>query len=187
MNQTIHPPHAATASCATCATLLQRTLGRRRLLMLGAGALAATLPTVASAQRSYEAMLLMCIDPRFVRHTNTYMDRRNLTDHYSQFALAGAAAGAVAPHWRAWHNTFWENLAASIQLHRINAVIAMNHRDCAAVKLAYGADSIATPEKETTKHREILGTFRREALRRHRDLRVETYLMALDGSVLEIT
>ena len=188
--------HAPDAPCETCATLISRALGRRRLLALGAGALATALPGFASAQqpapaqqpaRSYEAMLLMCIDPRFVRLTNTYMERRNLMDHYSQFALAGAAAGVVAPRFQAWHQTFWENLAATIQLHSINAVIAINHRDCGAVKIAYGPNSISTPERETALHRDIMGKFRREAVRRHRTIRVETLLMALDGTTLEIT
>jgi hypothetical protein len=191
---TIHPPHADSTTCATCATMLARAMGRRRLLALGAGGLlAAALPGAARAQgqtpapRGYEAMLLMCIDPRFVRLTNSFMDHRSLTDHYSQFALAGAAAGVVAPRFTAWHQTFWDNLGSSIQLHSINAVIALNHRDCGAVKIAYGANSIATPERETALHRQILSKFRQEAHRRYPALRVETLLMALDGTVLEIT
>ena len=188
---TTHQPHASDTPCATCATLLAPALGRRRLLALGAGLLAAGVPGIARAQqqppRGYEAMLLMCIDPRFVRHTNTFMERRNLMDHYSQFALAGAAAGVVAPRFQSWHQTFWDNLASSIQLHSITAVIALNHRDCGAVKIAYGANAIATPERETALHREMLSKFRREAVRRHPTMRIETLLMALDGTVLEIT
>jgi hypothetical protein len=195
-NQTIHAPHGADLPCETCATILARGLarglGRRRLLALGAGLLATTaLPGGAHAQqatppRGYEAMLLMCIDPRFVRLTNAYMERRNLTNHYSQFALAGAAAGVVAPRFTSWHQTFWDNLGSSIQLHSITAVIALNHRDCGAVKIAYGANAIATPERETTLHREILSKFRREANRRYPALRVETLLMALDGTTEEL-
>ncbi|HEY7051892.1 MAG TPA: carbonic anhydrase [Mycobacterium sp.] len=171
---------------------LERTFGRRRLLAVGAGtlglgALGATLPGgTASAQPGYEAMLLMCIDPRFVRPTNDYMQQRGLVGDYSQFALAGAAAGAVAPHWESWHNTFWDNLDASIQLHQINAVIAIDHRDCGAVRIAYGDDAIATPEVETATHQEILGAFRDGVRQRHPDLSVETWLMALDGSMLRL-
>jgi hypothetical protein len=180
-----------THSCLPAAVLLDRTLGRRRFMSLGVGALglgalATTLPGVASAQPGYEAMLLMCIDPRFVHPTNEYMTGRGLVGDYSQFALAGAAAGAVAPHWQTWHNTFWDNLAASIQLHQINAVIAIDHRDCSAVRIAYGDDAIATPERETATHAEILSTFRRETLKRHPMLAVETWLMSLDGFMLPL-
>lgn len=177
------------------AEILKRTLGRRRLLAVGAGALgagalgtlAATLPAPAVAEPpAYEALLLMCIDPRFVNPTNEYMLQRGLLNRYSQFALAGAAAGAVSQHWAAWHETFWDNLAASIELHSIDGVIVVNHRDCGAVQIAYGPDVIATPEIETQTHERILGTFRQEALRRHPGINVETYLMALDNSVQQI-
>jgi carbonic anhydrase len=179
------------ASHAECAWLLERTFGRRRLLALGAGALglgalAATFPSIAVAQPGYEAMLLMCIDPRFVHPTNEYMQQRGLTNDYSQFALAGAAAGVVAPRWEAWHNTFWDNLAASIELHQINGVIAIDHRDCSAVKIAYGIDSISTPERETATHEMILGAFRDGVMQRHPDISIEGWLMALDGSMLQI-
>jgi hypothetical protein len=192
MNAITTDTPAGNAPCMTCSTLIASATGRRRILTLGAGLLAATVPGLARAQqnqppRGYEAMLLMCIDPRFVRHTNTFMERRNLMDHYSQFGLAGAAAGVIAPRFQSWRQTFWENLAASIELHSINAVIALNHRDCGAIKIAYGQNSISVPERETALHREILTKFRREAVRRHPTMRVETLLMALDGTVLEIT
>ncbi|WP_231513180.1 carbonic anhydrase [Mycobacterium paragordonae] len=168
-------------------------VGRRRMLALGAlglGAAAAAVPRAAAAPdippQSYDAMLLMCIDPRFVNPTNEYMLGRGLVNRYSQFALAGAGAGAVSQHWEAWHNTFWDNLAASIELHSINGVIVVNHRDCGAVQIAYGPDAISTPERETATHERILGTFREEALRRHPGIDVETWLMALDGSVEQI-
>ncbi|AGC60592.1 MULTISPECIES: carbonic anhydrase [Mycobacterium ulcerans group] len=169
-------------------------LGRRRLLALGAGtlglgALASNAPGNATTDpppEGYEALLLMCIDPRFVHPTNEYMVQRGLLNRYSQFALAGAAAGAVSQHWESWHNTFWDNLAASIELHSIDGVIAVNHRDCGAVQIAYGEDSISTPEIETATHERILGTFRQEALRRHPGIDVETWLMALDGTVQKI-
>jgi hypothetical protein len=183
------------ASCLQSAEFLGRTFGRRRLMVLGAGtlgpgALAITLPSVASADPpppGYEAMFLMCIDPRFVHPTNVYMDEeRGLVNRYSQFALAGAAAGVVAPHWEAWHNTFWDNLGASIELHSIDGVIAVNHRDCGAVRIAYGDDAISTPERETAMHEQILGAFRAGVLQRHPNLSVETWLMALDNSMQRI-
>jgi carbonic anhydrase len=183
--------HAAGEPCETCATLIARAIGRRRLLAIGAGGLAALLPGLSAAQpapaTTYEAMLLMCIDPRLIRYCGTYMDRRGLTDKYSQFAIAGAAAAVVAPRFAAWRQTFWDNLASTIQLHSIKAVIALNHRDCGAVRLAYGAEPMSTPEKETSLHRQIFAKFRRDVTQHHRTLRVETMLMALDGTVTEIT
>jgi carbonic anhydrase len=139
---------------------------------------------VRAAGGNYEAMLLSCIDPRMQEPVRDYMLKRGLIAKYSQFTFAGAAIGAVAPKFAGWHKTFWDNLAASIELHNIKSVIAIDHRDCGAARIAYGADSIATPEKETATHRAALAEFRKEVAEHHPNLGCETLLMALDGSVV---
>jgi carbonic anhydrase len=178
---TFHQSH----SCACCGDLLRGQFSRRRFLQVGVStALVSALPFGAfAATGSYEAMLLSCIDPRFPEHTLNYTKSHDLSGKYSQFAFAGAAIGAVAPKFKGWHTTFWDNLGASIQLHQIKKVIAMNHRDCGAAKIAYGAAKVATPEAETKIHREALAQFRRRVGKRFPKLGVETGLMALDGSV----
>ena len=128
-------------------------------------------------------MLLCCIDPRFPERTLDYMKGRNLLGKYSQFSIAGAAIGVVAPAFKAWHKAFWDNLAASIELHRISAVIAIDHRDCGAAKIAYGAAKVASPEIEAHTHRVALMQFRNELSRRHPKLTAELGLMDLSGKV----
>jgi len=127
-------------SCACCSDLLQRHFDRRRFLHVAAGAGAvAMFPSLAfSASGNYDAMVLTCIDPRFPEPTINYMKSRDMVGKYSQFTFAGASIGVVAPAFKAWHKTFWDNLAASIQLHNIPKVIAIDHRDCGAAKIAYG-------------------------------------------------
>jgi carbonic anhydrase len=173
-----------TANCACCNGMIHR-FDRRRFLQVSAAALAsASLPAFSfAAEGHYEAMLLTCIDPRFPEPTIKYMESRHMVGQYSQFTIAGAAIGVVAPAFKDWHKTFWQNLAASIQLHRIPKVIAMDHRDCGAAKIAYGAGKVATPEMETKTHRAALARFRAEVGKRHPGMKVETGLMALDGSV----
>jgi len=171
--------------CACCADLLSSTFSRRRFLQLGAGlGLAAGVPTIANAASgNYDAMLLACIDPRFPQPTFEYMKSRGMVGRYSQFNFAGASIGAVAPAFKDWHETYWQNLAASIELHHIPKVIAMNHRDCGAAKIAYGAEKVANREIETKTHREALLAFGKEVNRRHPSLKVELGLMGLDGAV----
>src|SRR5205807_5031650 len=101
----------------------------------------------------------------------------------SQFVIAGAAIGVVAPAFKNWHETFWENLASSIQLHEIRKLIAIDHRDCGAARIAYGPRSIADPATETSTHKQVFTAFRREMSLRHPDLEVVTGLMALDGTI----
>ena len=160
-------------------------LDRRFLLRaVGAGALLAASPGLVRAQSGkYEAMILACIDPRLQEPVHAYAAKRGLTGQYSQFVIAGAAVGVVAPAFADWHKTFWDNLATSIELHQIGRVVAIDHRDCAAAKIAYGEASIADPAHETETHRASDREFRQEAGKRHPNMAVETGLMALDGSM----
>jgi carbonic anhydrase len=173
-----------TNSCFCCGAPTLANFGRRRFLQAATLAgFASAVPVAARpAEGRYEAMLLSCIDPRMVVPVYQYMGRRGLTGSYSQFVIAGAAVAVVAPKFAGWHETFWQNLAASIELHRITRVIAIDHRDCGAVKLAYGAQSIATPVAETATHKRVLGEFRKALAQRYPQLAAETGLMALDGS-----
>jgi carbonic anhydrase len=89
----------------------------------------------------------------------------------------------VAPAFKDWHKAFWDNLGASIQLHRIKKVIAIDHRDCGAARIAYGEASIANPQVETQTHRAALAEFRKQVGERHPTLGVQTGLMSLDGTM----
>jgi len=172
--------------CACCADLLAKKFDRRYFLMASAGSLAAlTLgPSLAYAgSGKYEAMVLACIDPRFHEPVRKAMVTRKLTGQYSKFVVAGASIGVVAPAFKEWHKTFWDNLGASIQLHSINRVIVINHRDCGAAKIAYGEAAVKTKEAETKTHREALVEFRKQLNERHPKLGAETGLMALDGKI----
>src|SRR4051812_30051827 len=173
------------AGCACCGDLLRSHFDRRRFLLVGGAAgLAAALPSqLFAATGNYEAMVLTCIDPRFPEPTINYMKTRNMVGKYSQFTFAGAAIGVVAPAFKAWHKTFWDNLAASVQLHNIPKVIALDHRDCGAARIAYGEARVANAQVETETHKAALMQFRKEAAKRHPKMQVELGLMAIDGKV----
>jgi hypothetical protein len=165
--------------------LLSIHFDRRRFLQVTAGGFTATAlaPWHAFAASSkYEAMVLACIDPRLQEPVSKYTAGRHLTGKYSQFTIAGASIGVVAAAFKDWHKTFWDNLGASIELHSIDKVIVINHRDCGAAKLAYGEAAVANAAAETKTHREALAEFRKQLADRHPKLSVETGLMALDGT-----
>ncbi len=178
-------PIPDTGSCTCGSDALRGRLGRRGFLKAaGAAGMAAALPLKAwAAEGDYEAMLVSCIDPRMVTPVYNYMEQRGLGGKYSQFVIAGAAIAVVAPKFASWRPAFWDNLATSVELHHLKRVIAIDHRDCGAAKIAYGDDSIATPQIETQTHREVLAEFREAVARHHPQLTIETGLMALDGSL----
>lgn len=162
--------------------------GRRGLLGLAAAVVAVPFviaPAWAEDGKAYQAMLLTCIDPRMVVPVATLMQDRGLKGQYSQFAIAGAAVGVVAPAFEAWHDTFWDNLEASVQLHKITRVIVVNHRDCGAAAIAYGADAIRTPEAEWAVHKTAYSQFKDELSKRQPGMQTGGGLMALDGSIEE--
>ena len=174
-----------THPCTCCADMLGTRFDRRRFLHMTAGAgLVAAFPSLCfAAKGKYDAMLLTCIDPRFPEPTIRYMERRLLVGQYSQFTFAGAAIGVVEPAFKDWEKTFWDNLAATIELHKVGRVIAMNHRDCGAAKIAYREEKVANLRIETETHRTALMEFRKQVGQRQPKLAVETGLMALNGKV----
>jgi carbonic anhydrase len=176
-------------------TAAARGISRRRFFGLAAassvgvalaplGIWAQDRPPACQGHGPYDAMVLSCIDPRIIDPVHYYMEVVNKQRcRYSQFVIAGAAVGVVAPKFTDWHVAFWENLDASISLHKIKKVIAIDHRDCGATKIAYGEKSIADPATETATHKRVLAAFQKEVNRLHPDLEVVTGLMALDGNM----
>jgi len=175
--------------CACCGDILAGRFDRRRFMQMASGAAVAAFPFAAVAQGygNFEAMLLSCIDPRTQEPVRAYMEKQGLIGKYSQFTFAGAAIGVVAPKFDAWHKTFWDNLGATVQLHKIKKVIAINHRDCGACRIAYGDKSTSTPQIENEQHRKVFAQFRGEMAKHQPKLAVETGLMALDGQLDMVT
>lgn len=166
-------------------------LSRRSALRLGLGAAfaGASLGVASRAMAGsghYEAMLLNCIDPRFVTNSVAYMNDSHLKEQYSHFVMAGGPIGVVAPKFAAWHQTFWDNLGVSVQLHNIHKIIALSHRDCGAAKIGFGDAAVATQEAETASHIKALQAFRTQVNKKQPKLEVVTGIMALDGSVLVV-
>ena len=86
----------------------------------------------------YKAMVLSCMDPRFQHLVHSFLKKKKLTGKYSAFTIAGAAVGVTHNKFKKWHNTFYDNLATSIQLHEIEKLIVINHKDCGAAKIVNG-------------------------------------------------
>ena len=86
--------------------------------------------------KKYEAMVLSCMDPRFQKPVHQHLKNKKLTGKFSAFTIAGGSIGVTNNKFKKWHSTFWENLETSINLHKINKLIVINHKDCGAAKIA---------------------------------------------------
>jgi hypothetical protein len=158
---------------------------RRRFITLagiGMGAMALGLaPRVAGAAGLADSLLLNCIDYRLTDKVTAYMAGRGLKENYDQVILAGASLGAVTPKFPDWGKTFREHLDIAIQLHGIQRVIVLDHRDCGAYREFLGKD--LTGDAEKALHATELHRLSRRIHASHPKLAVETLLMALDGTV----
>ncbi|ULB10433.1 carbonic anhydrase [Cereibacter azotoformans] len=175
--------------CEGCSTKARDgAIARRQFMRLaaagaGAGLLAGT-PAAASGKA--RALMLSCMDYRLVDDFVRFMEDKGLHDAYDHVTLAGASLGAISDRFAAWRSTFWSHLDVAIQLHHIEEVIVLDHRDCGAYKLALGEEAVDTPEKETLVHTEMMRTFALAVKQRHPELAVRGWLMALDGTSEEV-
>ncbi len=176
----LHP-----AACSCCGGPASGRIDRRRFLHLAGGAVVgAALPlTPAAAQINYEMLLITCTDPRVQQPTANYMNSRELAGKYRQISIEGAAIGAIAEQFRDRQKMFWDDVAAFIERYRIRKLIALDHRDCGAVKVAYGLTNVTDKLIETESHHYALKEFRKQIAKHYRDIDVEIGLMALDGKV----
>ena len=165
-------------------------IGRRRFLsyaVAGTGGvlLSSSVLQDGLAAGTTDALLLTCVDYRFVEMTAAYMAKRNLTNKYDIVVLAGASLGAVTDKYPEWSKTFWDHLGLAIKLHQIKRVLVMDHRDCGAYKIIFGEGCCNTRAKETEAHATQLKNLSSQIGQKYPDLagKVELLLIDLNGKV----
>ena len=163
-------------------------IGRRRFLsyaVAGTGGvlLSSSVLQDGLAAGTTDALLLTCVDYRFVEMTAAYMAKRNLTNKYDIVVLAGASLGAVTDKYPEWSKTFWDHLGLAIKLHQIKTVLLMDHRDCGAYNIIFGEGCCNTRAKETEAHATQLKSLGSQIGQKYPDLAVELLLIDLDGKV----
>lgn len=164
---------------------------RRDVLRLTGVALCASLAGIGwqrPARAGHaDALLLCCMDYRLVDDVTRYMEGREMKNDYDQVILAGASLGALNERFTDWGKTFREHVAIAKDLHHINKVIVMDHRDCGAYKVLLGEDLAGDPARERDVHARYQRALAGVITAAHPDLQVELLLMALDGSVEPIS
>ena len=130
----------------------------------------------------YKAMVLSCIDPRFQKPVYNYLKKEKLTGKFSAFTIAGAAVGVTHNKFKKWHKTFYDNLGTSIQLHKIEKLIVINHKDCGAAKIANGKKEFS-PVNEKKIHKESFSKIKKQIKKKFPKLKVELNLISLDCKI----
>ena len=127
-------------------------------------------------------MVLSCIDPRFQHLVHNHLQKKKLIGKYSAFTIAGAAVGVTHNKFKQWHKTFYDNLRTSIQLHKIEKLIVINHKDCGAAKIANQKKEFNTFD-ELKIHLESFIKIKKTIKKKFPKLKIEFYLMSLDKKV----
>ena len=140
-------------------------------------------PGTGLTAQDAEALVLACIDYRLVGKVADYLKARGLAGRYDMVSLAGGALGVVLSDDAAWAKAFWDQLALARDLHGIQRLIAIDHRDCGACRAFVGETCAADPDKERETHVQAMTEFAEEARRRVPGLEVELLLMDLNGDV----
>ncbi len=130
----------------------------------------------------FKAMVLSCIDPRFQHLVYNYLKKKKLIGKYSAFTIAGAAVGVTHNKFKQWHKTFYENLATSIKLHKIEKLIVINHEDCGAAKIANQKQEFNI-FNEMKIHLESFTKIKKIIKKKFPKLKIEFYFMSLDKKV----
>ena len=130
----------------------------------------------------FKAMVLSCMDPRFQPKIFNYLKKRKLSGQYSAFTIAGAAVGVTHSKFKKWHRVFFENLSASIQLHKIDKLIVINHQDCGAAKIANSKKEFNN-KVETNIHKVSFKKLKSSLRKKFPKLKIEFNVMALNNSI----
>ena len=130
----------------------------------------------------FKAMVLSCMDPRFQHLVHNYLKKKKLIGKYSAFTIAGAAVGVTNKKFKQWHKTFYDNLATSIQLHKIEKLIVINHKDCGAAKIANGK-KVFNSINEKKIHQESFTKIKKQTKKMFPKLKVELNLISLDSKI----
>ncbi len=171
MNKTIH-------KCLCCSS-------RRHFLrsLLPAAVVFSILQSAAVANaetHQAKALILSCIDFRFLTAERYFLKNKNLTGKYDWTALAGASlAIAGFPH-PSDAEAFWDQLDISYKLHHIHKVIIIDHQDCGAYATMIDANLSKDPERELQVHSDYLNRAYWLIRNRYPNIDVELYLATLN-------
>ena len=130
----------------------------------------------------FKAMVLSCMDPRFQHLVHNHLKKKKLTGKYSAFTIAGAAVGVTHNKFKKWHKTFYDNLGTSIQLHKIEKLIVINHKDCGVAKIVNNKKEFNT-FNEMNIHLDAFIKIKKIIKNKFPKLKIEFYLMSLDNKV----
>ena len=137
----------------------------------------------ATAEHEAKALVLSCIDFRFVESEQYFLSLQHLSNQYDWTALAGASLALTGFPHASEAEAFWDQLALSRQLHQIKKVIILDHQDCGAYAIKIDPNLSQDWEREQQVHADYLNRAYWEIQKRYPEITVELYFVTLNTEV----
>jgi carbonic anhydrase len=132
-----------------------------------------------------KALVITCIDFRLIDDAVYFLNSQGYHNNYDEFILAGASLGYNQNKYESWKKTADDHIFLSKKLHDISNIIVIDHMDCGAYKMFYDKTKILRDE-EIRLHKNNFHTFRYLINKSYPELTVSTYLMDIDGKIIDI-
>lgn len=159
-----------------------------KLLLTSGFSLSYWLSTTLKAEANHQAkaLVLTCIDFRFVDFEQKFLVKNNLDHQFDWLSLAGASLALADFPSHADTETFWEQLDLSYKLHNIKKVLILDHQDCGAYANKFNVNFADNYEEEIEIHREYLNKAYQGIKQRYSNLDVDLYFVKIDGNILDM-
>ncbi|MDB9511348.1 carbonic anhydrase [Kamptonema animale CS-326] len=157
-------------------------------LLSGAFAFTVLQPTqpARAEEREAKALVLSCIDFRFLGSERYFLSLQNLGNQYDWTALAGASLALAGFPSGADTQAFWDQLDLSYKLHHIKKVIILDHQDCGAYAIKFDPELNQDAERELQVHTDYLNQAFWAIRKRYPDLNIELYFVNSNAEVKPI-
>lgn len=162
-------------------------LNRRSFLQtaLWGGAIASLSLPISSpamaAEHQAKALVLSCIDFRFIASEQAFLSLHHLQQAYDWVALAGASLAIDGFPHAAEAEAFWDQLNLSKEIHQIKTIMIFDHQDCGAYASKFSPAINRDSDSEKKIHVKYLNQAYQQIKNRHPDLNVELYFILANG------
>lgn len=128
-------------------------------------------------------IIIHCIDFRFIKVINAFMNDQQLTGNCDVISVAGGVKNLVEPAEPQDRTALLKQIELSKKLHGVSAVYLVNHEDCGAYG---GKQSFESDVRETEHHERHLRDASDMLATIYPDFTIHSYIARLNGALEKI-
>ena len=125
------------------------------------------------------------MDFRLIYDAVYFLNSLGYNNNYDEIILAGASLGYNQTKYNSWKKTLDDHINLAKKLNHNKNIIVIDHMDCSAYKLIYDKPKM-TRKEEIELHKSNFQTFKYLIKKSYPELTVETYLMDIDGKMVDL-